>query len=84
MIRFTLKTEYIELYKLLKVTGLCDSGGQAKHVIEENLVKVDGQPETRKTCKIRPGQRIDYQGQTLVVQGLEPDSPIPQNRSFTC
>jgi ribosome-associated protein len=67
-ISFTLKTEFIELYKLLKATGICDSGGAAKFAIAESEVKVDGQVETRKACKIRKGQRIEFAGQTIAVQ----------------
>lgn len=59
-IKFTLKNDYIELNKLLKATGLCATGGMAKIAIDEGLVKVDGKTELRKRCKIRKGQRIDF------------------------
>jgi ribosome-associated protein len=65
---FTLTTEYIELYKLLKVTGLCESGGMAKCAVSQSAVKVDGQVEMRKACKVRRGQRVEYGGETIVVQ----------------
>lgn len=67
-ISFMLTTEYIELFKLLKVTGLCESGGMAKCAVSQSAVKVDGQVETRKACKIRRGQRVEYGGETIVVQ----------------
>jgi ribosome-associated protein len=67
-ISFVLTTEYIELFKLLKVTGLCESGGMAKCAVSQSEVKVDGQVEMRKACKIRRGQRVEYDGQTIVVQ----------------
>lgn len=57
---FVLRGEYIELCRLLKASGCCNSGGEAKHVIEDGLVRVDGQIETRKTCKIRSGQTVTY------------------------
>ena len=66
-IDFTLKNDYIELNKLLKVTGLCATGGMAKIVIDEGLVKVDGKTELRKRCKIRKGQRIDFDGDIINV-----------------
>jgi ribosome-associated protein len=66
-IPFILTTEFIELFKLLKVTGLCESGGAAKHVIAASLVKVDGQIETRKACKIRQGQRVEFSGHTILI-----------------
>ena len=53
--RFKLESEYIELSKLLKVTGLCDSGGMAKVAIVEGQVKGDGSVELRKGRKIRKG-----------------------------
>jgi len=67
-ISFTLAEEFIELFKLLKVTGLCESGGMAKHAISQSEVKVDGQVEMRKACKIRKGQRVEFGGETIVVQ----------------
>ncbi|MFH1801023.1 MAG: RNA-binding S4 domain-containing protein [Candidatus Omnitrophota bacterium] len=65
---FTLTTEYIKLFKLLKVTGLCESGGMAKCAVSQSEVKVDGQVETRKACKIRRGQRVEFGGETIVVE----------------
>lgn len=68
MEEFALKnTEFIELNDLLKVTGLCASGGAAKALIAEGTVKVDGQVELRKRCKIRQGQTVEFQGQMIVV-----------------
>ncbi|HEY6010740.1 MAG TPA: RNA-binding S4 domain-containing protein [Nitrospirota bacterium] len=60
--------EYIELNDLLKVTGLFDSGGMAKTAIAEGLVTVDGRPEVRRRCKIRPGQTVKYGNRTIVVK----------------
>ncbi|MBE0599299.1 MAG: RNA-binding S4 domain-containing protein [Desulfuromonadales bacterium] len=60
-------TEFIELNDLLKVTGLCPSGGVAKAVIAEGLVKVDGEVELRKRCKIRQGQHVEFEGQEITV-----------------
>lgn len=75
MILFELKTDYIELYKLLKLTGLCASGAEAKHVISEGLVKVDSQKETRKGNKIRAGQAVEYQNMRIEVRGLSGETP---------
>lgn len=57
-ISFSLQGEYIELNQLLKVTGVCDSGGAGKMIVASGNVKVDGQQELRKTCKIRAGQVV--------------------------
>lgn len=55
---FELTGEYIELNQLLKVVGLCDSGGAGKQIVASGDVKVDGKQELRKTAKIRAGQRV--------------------------
>lgn len=61
-------SEYIELNRLLKILGLCDSGGQAKIIIAEGLVKVDGEVELRKRCKIRNGQVVEVEGHKILVK----------------
>lgn len=69
MENFALKEhEYIELNNLLKVTGLCESGGVAKLLIADGQVKVDGQVELRKRCKIRPGQIVWFNDQQIQVK----------------
>lgn len=64
---FELKTEYIELCHLLKLTGLADSGGQGKALVATGEVQVDGQPEQRKTAKIRAGQRVECRSTLINV-----------------
>lgn len=66
---FTLRDDYIELCNLLKLAGIADSGGRGKAMVVEGLVQVDGQPETRKTAKIRAGQVVECMGQTITVLG---------------
>ena len=68
---FTLRGDYIELCNLLKLVGIADSGGQGKAMVAEGLVQVDGQPETRKTAKIRAGQVVECMGQTITVVAPE-------------
>ena len=57
-IDFELDRDYVELNQLLKLTGLCDSGGQGKQIVASGAVYVDGQQELRKTCKIHAGQIV--------------------------
>ena len=57
-IDFELDREYVELKQLLKLTDLVASGGEAKMIIGEGHVRVDGQVELRKACKIRAGQQV--------------------------
>lgn len=64
---FILKNDYIALCDLLKVCGICNSGGAAKHYIAEGNVQVDGIVELRKTCKIRTGQTVRGEGFEISV-----------------
>ena len=64
---FDIQGEYIELIKLLKAANLVMSGGEAKRVVAEGLVTVDGAIETRKRNKIRPGQIVRFEGETIHV-----------------
>ncbi|MEJ1096706.1 MULTISPECIES: RNA-binding S4 domain-containing protein [unclassified Pseudoxanthomonas] len=57
-IEFELEREHVELNQLLKLVGLCDSGGAGKAIVASGEVLVDGQVELRKTCKIRAGQTV--------------------------
>jgi ribosome-associated protein len=57
-IDFELDGDYVELNLLLKLVGLCDSGGAGKHLVASGAVSVDGAIELRKTCKIRAGQVV--------------------------
>jgi len=60
--------EFIELDNLLKVMGLCASGGLAKTVIAEGRVTVDGHVELRRRCKLRTGQVVEFEDHTVVVK----------------
>ena len=55
---FKLNGEFIELNQLLKMVGVCDSGGAGKALVAEGVVSVDGHVELRKTCKIRAGSVV--------------------------
>lgn len=55
---FQLNSEFVELNQLLKMVGLCDSGGAGKALVAEGVVSVDGQLELRKTAKIRAGSVV--------------------------
>ena len=55
---FELEGDYVELNMLLKLIGLCDSGGAGKRLVGAGSVKVDGVTELRKTCKIHAGQTV--------------------------
>ncbi|MEJ0002763.1 MAG: RNA-binding S4 domain-containing protein [Pararobbsia sp.] len=59
-VEFILSGEYVEVNQLLKLVGLCDSGGAGKMLVADGLVKVDRKLETRKTAKIRAGQVVMF------------------------
>jgi ribosome-associated protein len=57
-LEFYLNGEFVELNQLLKLEGLCESGGAGKKLVAGGAVLVDGKVELRKTCKIRAGQVV--------------------------
>ncbi|MBQ9682974.1 MAG: RNA-binding S4 domain-containing protein [Neisseriaceae bacterium] len=59
--------ENIALCDLLKLVSLCNSGGQAKMMIADGQVLRNGVVETRKTAKIRAGEKIEFNQQIIVV-----------------
>ena len=63
-----LTTEPVELYKILKFEGLVASGAEAKSVIEEGLVLVNGEIETRKRKKMLSGDIIEFADERLRLQ----------------
>ena len=66
-IEFKLRGEHVALCDLLKLSGIADSGGQGKFMIANGEVTVDGQPETRKTAKIRANQTVKCLGKSVLV-----------------
>ena len=67
-ISFKITSEYIEMIKLLKATGLCASGGEAKTVVDEGRVEVDNHTELRKRRKIRKGQVVAFEGNIIELE----------------
>ena len=65
---FDLAGEFVELNQLLKLVGLCDSGGAGKNMVASGVVKVDGKKELRKTAKIRAGQTVSVGAVRITVQ----------------
>lgn len=66
-LQFQLEAEYVELNQLLKLVGVCDSGGAGKALVAAGRVSVDGQAESRKTAKIRAGQVVIAEGARIQV-----------------
>lgn len=68
---FEISDDYIPLNKLLKASGLCQTGGTAKIAIESGAVQVDGEIEYRKRRKIRNGQKVEFEDTSIEVVQLE-------------
>ncbi len=66
--KFELKEDYIELFKLIKVMDLVDSGAQAKHIISDGYVKRNGEVELRKRAKIVKGDTIEVADAVIEVE----------------
>lgn len=75
-IEFRLNREFVQLNQLLKLTGLCDSGGAGKALVAGGGVSVDGGVELRKTCKIRVGQVVSLGDVQITVVAGEEVPPV--------
>ncbi len=64
---FKIKGDYIELIALLKAIGIAETGGHAKHLVEEGEVTRNGEIETRKRAKLIPGDVIRVLEQEIIV-----------------
>ena len=72
-----LNGEFVELNQLLKLAGICDSGGAGKMLVASGAVSVDGEVELRKTCKIRAGQVVnlgDVRINVVAPANMPPDT----------
>ena len=67
MEKITITTEFIKLQDLLKVASLVSTGGEAKIVIQEGEVRVNGETCTQRGRKIRPGDLVIYQEKEISV-----------------
>lgn len=59
MSNFPIHTEYIDLLQFLKATGIAATGGEAKALVDDGLIRVNGEDESRRRRKLRPGDRVD-------------------------
>jgi ribosome-associated protein len=67
MREFKLTSEYIELIKLLKLLRIAETGGHAKIIVEDGGVFLNGIHEFRKRAKLRPGDKIEVSGETILI-----------------
>ena len=59
--------DFIRLGQVLKAVGMVDSGAEAKEVIQEGLVSVNGETETRRGRKLYSGDIVSYDGKELQI-----------------
>ena len=62
MEKITIETEYIKLDSQLKFAAVVGTGGEAKYVISEGMVSVNGEVCTMRGKKLRPGDKVSFQG----------------------
>ncbi len=67
MEEFEITGDNIHLNQLLKLLHWCESGADANAAIENGEVKVNGEVELRKRNKIRKGTKVEFDGQTVLV-----------------
>lgn len=67
MEKIGIDTEFIKLDALLKFAALTGTGGEAKAAIQEGRVLVNGQVCTMRGKKLRPGDTVEYEGQSVEI-----------------
>ncbi len=65
---YKIKSEYIPLNQLMKLVGWCENAAEANVAIENGLVKVNGSTEYRKRNKLLSGYKVDFKGQTVLIE----------------
>lgn len=65
--RINIQEEFIRLDSLMKFSGLCNSGGRAKYLIQNGEVMLNGEVCVMRGKKIRPGDKVEYNGRTVEV-----------------
>ena len=68
MISFKLEGDYIPLIQLLKAVNLVETGGQAQLVVAEGLVKYNGAVDYRKRLKVKKGDTVEFDNNTIHIQ----------------
>ena len=75
---FGIHTEYIDLLQFLKATGIAATGGEAKAIVDEGFVTVNGEAESRRRRKLRPGDTLDLAldpAEAWVISERKPEFP---------
>lgn len=62
-----IKDEYIKLDSFLKLANIAQTGGESKLIIQDGLVKVNGETELRRGKKLRPGDEVEIDGNKFII-----------------
>ncbi len=68
MEKIKIKTEFIKLDQFIKYVGVADSGAEAKSIVSEELIKVNGQVELQRGKKLRSGDKIEIKGKAFEIE----------------
>lgn len=66
--KIAIKTEFIKLDQLLKFSGVADIGSEAKQMVLDGIVKVNGEVCTMRGKKIRPGDLVEIIGEDIIIR----------------
>ena len=66
--KIAINTEFIKLDSLLKFSGVCETGGDAKNLIADGIVKFNGEVCTQRGKKVRPGDKISFSDDDTVIE----------------
>ena len=64
---FKIKDDYIKLGQLMKAAGMVEMGSEAKELIQEGFVLVNGEEELRRGRKLYPGDEVTFEGETVRI-----------------
>ena len=70
-VQVSISTEYIKLQDAMKFANIVYSGGEAKTLIQEGEVKVNGEVCTMRGKKLRPGDKFEFMGNVCLICGHE-------------
>ncbi len=68
MDKFVLKDDFIKLCQLMKAANMVSNGSDAKFIIQDGLVKVNGEVELQRGKKIHSGDVVEYKGMKIEVE----------------
>ena len=62
-----IRTDYLELKNLLKMTNTIQTGGEARYYLQENYVLVNGEKDNRRGRKLYPGDQVEIEGKIYLI-----------------